>query len=282
MHKSAIQKMLIFLFVCFVIVALLVVKFFSAPAVKAKDSQSLKVVNTSTLEQKAVNLDIPNPQKGVDSKSAPQIPATKSLIQNPQGTKTVKDVVSPEVVSVPKNDQANTEQSKLTQQQVINNLPAITNESEKICVSYGPLDVEKKATMDFILNKYKQQNNVKVDKKTAYLIFWNLGPDKKEAEKLFSKQKDNGGPLSDSKFVLTKNENNDYVVNIIRVNSGKAVAETLTNELIKKANKVKTGGQWLYKGLPEGYFYTFPEFNKLNPKAIESINVMIDAPKDPC
>lgn len=282
MHKSAIQKMLIFLFVCFVIVALLVVKFFSAPAVKAKDSQSLKVVNTSTLEQKAVNLEIPNPQKGVDSKPVPQIPATKSLIQNPQGTKAVKDVVSPEVVSVSKNDQTNTEQSKLTQQQVINNLPAITNESEKICVSYGPLDVEKKATMDFILNKYKQQNNVKVDKKTAYLIFWNLGPDKKEAEKLFSKQKDNGGPLSDSKFVLTKNENNDYVVNIIRVNSGKAVAETLTNELIKKANKVKTGGQWLYKGLPEGYFYTFPEFNKLNPKAIESINVMIDVPKDPC
>ena len=136
--------------------------------------------------------------------------------------------------------------------------------------------------MDVILNKYKQSNMAKIDKKTTYLIYWNLGSDKKEAEKMFSRLKENGGALADPKFTLTKNENGDYVVNIVRVNTGKAVAEKLTNDLIARASKVNTGGQCLYKALPEGYFYTISDTNKLNPKVLQSINVLIEAPRDPC
>lgn len=281
MSQSAIKKLIAFLLISFVLgVALLLSLIFKTEEVKPQSQQSQLAVQVPP----PVHIDLPKPSEPNLSIKSPQLPNPNAL--------TVKQQISTTPVVVNATQSATTEaeskqvmstpQTTQVSSGVPVSVPAFNPTEDKVCVVYGPLDIEKKSTMDVILNKFKQSNLAKVDKKVTYLIYWNLGQDKKEAEKLFDRLKNNGGALSDPKFVLTKNDNGDYVVNIIRVNSGKAVAEKLTNDLINKGNKVKIGGQWQYKALPEGYFYTFPDYTKLNTKAIDSINIMIDAPKDPC
>lgn len=271
MSQESIKKLIIFLLISFLLSIVILLSVFF----KAKNNQEAIEVKVVEVSPAPVHIDLPKPTPMPPTKQQPILPNPQAL--NPQQNKNVAVVAN----------QANTVESKSSSSVDIVkstpvSVPAITTENDKVCVVYGPLDIEKKGTMDVILNKFKQNSLVKVDKKVTYLIYWNLGSDKIVAEKLFNRLKENGGALSDQKFVLSKNDNNDYVVNIIRVNSGKTVAERLTNDLINKANKVKTGGQWQYKALPEGYFYTFPDYSKLNPKAIESINIMVEAAKDPC
>lgn len=284
MTKSFIGKVLVFLLICFVLGITLIIDMLRPqqqpqPIVQAQVvKQEVQPIHTFELPL-TPKPQMKNVQPIVDLKQQ-----TKQIQTTPQSVSTsspskIQD--QPQVVQqidiAPQKDS----QNKISQTN-ISSIPAINTDNEKICVVYGPLDIEEKSRMDIILNKYKQSNLAKVDKKTTYLIYWNLGSDKKEADKMFNRLKENGGALADPKFVLTKNENGDYVVNIVRVNTGKNVAEKLTNDLIVRANKVNTGGQWLYKALPEGYFYTIADTNKLNPKVQQSINMLIEAPKDPC
>lgn len=295
MSKSFITKLLIFLVVCFVLAASLFISMLGSntPTTPHQPTPS----NVATV-QPITNFEIPSPPKVAPRPQTPQLVDTKQqkpLVFTPSQVPSVApnvQVASPNKQPSPADINIHTSTENVNKANVnpdtnrpsnpVASVPAITNENDKVCVIYGPLDIEEKSRMDLILGKYKQNNLAKVDKKTTYLIYWNLGSDKKEADKLFARLKENGGALADPKFVLTKNENGDYVVNIVRVNTGKVVAEKLTNDLISRAAKVNTGGQWLYKALPEGYFYTISDTNKLNPKVLQSINMLIEAPKDPC
>jgi len=124
-------------------------------------------------------------------------------------------------------------------------------EAPKVCVSYGPFNIEDKATMDFILNKNKQINLAKIEKRNTHQIFWNLGSNKEEAEKIFNKQKE--GAMADPKFTLTQNKDKDWVVNIVKVQGSNILADKLTKELGEKAVKINAGGKWEHSDLPEGY-----------------------------
>ena len=148
-----------------------------------------------------------------------------------------------------------------------------------VCITIGPINTEKKGMMDFILNRYKQSDLAKVERKKLFQIYWYLGSDKEEAEKLFNKQKENA--MSEDKYVLLKSDN-DWIVNIVKVNGQEAVADKLTTDLAVKAKKINTGGSWKFKALPEGYFYTFPDFKKLNEDTINQIETLLSPIKEPC
>lgn len=150
----------------------------------------------------------------------------------------------------------------------------------KVCVEMGPLNAEEKSTMDFILAKNKQSDLAKVDKLQSHQLFWNLGKNKSEAEKLFSKQKE--GAMANPKFVLMQNQNKDWIVNITKVHGVEDVAKKLLKDLEDKAQKINAGGTWQYTSLPEGYFYKFNDFKSLKEVTVNSIDIMLKAPKDPC
>jgi hypothetical protein len=144
----------------------------------------------------------------------------------------------------------------------------------------GPLNAEEKSTMDFILAKNKQTDLAKVDKVQSHQLFWNLGKNKSEAEKLFSKQKE--GAMANPKFVLIQNQNKDWIVNITKVHGVDDVAKRLLKDLEDKAQKINAGGTWQYTTLPEGYFYKFNDFKSLKEVTVNSIDIMLKVPKDPC
>jgi hypothetical protein len=153
-------------------------------------------------------------------------------------------------------------------------------DASKICVEMGPLNAEEKSTMDFILAKNKQTDLAKVDKVQSHQLFWNLGKNKSEAEKLFSKQKE--GAMANPKFVLIQNQNKDWIVNITKVHGVDDVAKRLLKDLEDKAQKINAGGTWQYTTLPEGYFYKFNDFKSLKEVTVNSIDIMLKVPKDPC
>jgi len=153
-------------------------------------------------------------------------------------------------------------------------------ETNKVCVEMGPFNAEEKSTMDFILAKNKQTELASVDKMQAHQLYWNLGKNKSDADKLFKKQKE--GAMSDAKFVLIQNQDKDWIVNITKVHGSVDVAKKLVKDLEEKAQKINAGGTWQYTSLPEGYFYKFNDFKSLKEVTINSIDIMLKAPKDPC
>ena len=155
-----------------------------------------------------------------------------------------------------------------------------TQPATNVCVIMGPFNAEKKGMMDFILNRYKQADLAKVEKKRIYQIFWDLGTDKDVAKEMFYKQKE--GPMADQKFVLQQNDNQHWIVNIVKVNGSSTIADKLAGELSAKAKKINTGGTWEYRVLPEGYFYTFPDFKKVNDATINQIDTLLSPTKEPC
>jgi hypothetical protein len=153
-------------------------------------------------------------------------------------------------------------------------------ESSKVCVEMGPFNSEEKNTMEFILNKNKQSDLAKIEKMQAHQLYWNLGKNKADAERLFAKQKE--GAMASSKFVLAQNKDKDWVVNIAKVHGSEDVAKKLLKDLEEKAQKINAGGTWDYVTLPEGYFFKFPDFKGLKEVTVNSIDVLLKAPKDPC
>lgn len=156
----------------------------------------------------------------------------------------------------------------------------ITEPDNKICVEMGPFNDDEKNTMDFILNKNKQANLAKVEKLFSQQLYWNLGKNKAEADRLFNKQKE--GAMADPKFVLSQNNNKEWVVNITKVHGTDIVAKSLLKDLAEKAQKINTGGTWDYSNFPEGYFYKFSDYKSLKEVTVNSIDVMLKPRKDPC
>lgn len=150
-----------------------------------------------------------------------------------------------------------------------------------VCVVYGPMNLEQKATMDALLVSQKTQNSASVYMKNMYEILWNLGKDKEQAEILFNKQKQ-GGALQDEKFKLTVDENQDWIVSITLIPDSEETAHQLATQLADKANKSKAGGQWQYRTKPSGYFYRFNNINAINVQTQETIAHTINVSKQPC
>lgn len=184
----------------------------------------------------------------------------------------------------------------------VSNMPAATNSQEKLvssvisnpaqpasipasnskvslCMVYGPIGIEQKATLDTIFSQEKIETKTVVDKKTQYEIYWNLGRDKNIATELFNRQK--AGPLQDPKFKLT-NSDGTWMVSIATVTDSIDNAKTLAGQLAAKANKVNSGGNWQYRTLPDAYFYQLKDVNALSAQALAQINTGMDISRKPC
>ena len=166
--------------------------------------------------------------------------------------------------------------------------PVVTTELKApahapVCVTYGPMNLEQKASLDVILIKYKLSNSstLVTSKEPLYQIDWNLGSDKVNAVKLFEVQK-NDGPLQDEKFKLTQNDNGDWVVPITTVANDQIKAQTMTTELAQAANSHKAGGKWEWKTVKEGYFYQFKDLTSFPSNVVDMINHTISTVKTPC
>jgi hypothetical protein len=146
------------------------------------------------------------------------------------------------------------------------------------CISLGPLGINDKANLDVILSK--NENQAIIVKKPVYEIYWNLGNNYQNATSLFEKQKN--GPMSDSKFVLIQDEENNWIVSITEVYTTIETAKSLAIQLAEKAQKINAGGKWQYRTKPDAYFYTFNDFLKLNSNTINSINVLFNTQKRTC
>lgn len=201
-------------------------------------------------------------------KSATIIPEVKKVENFPKEVVSAPIVTAQPIVVSETSHPIQTNESKSIQ------------DSNKICVEMGPLNSEEKSTMDFILAKNKQVDLAKVEKLQSHQLFWNLGKNKSDAEKLFSKQKD--GAMANSKFILAQNTNKDWIVNITKVHGSEDVAKKLLKDLEDKAQKINAGGTWQYSTLPEGYFYKFHDYKSLKEVTVNSIEIMLKAPKDPC
>lgn len=150
-----------------------------------------------------------------------------------------------------------------------------------VCTVVGPLNLEQKGTMDVILTKNKSEQVIRVEKRPVFEIYWNLGKDKNIAQELFEKQKQNG-TMQDPKFILVQDENKDWVVSVVQINTSLEQAQAMANQLAEKAQKINAGGRWQYKAKPEAYFYIFNDYSTLEPQTINGINVMLNPNKQPC
>lgn len=152
-----------------------------------------------------------------------------------------------------------------------------------VCTSIGPMDFNSKNTMEVILKQDKNINSLKYnsEQKPVYEVYWNLGKDRETAENLLQKQKNNG-TMSDSRFIMVQNDEKDWVVPITEINSTLEVAKNTAIKLASTANKSNIGGKWNYRTMPTAYFYTISNFDILDSKTRKSIDVMINANKNPC
>lgn len=148
-----------------------------------------------------------------------------------------------------------------------------------LCMVYGPIGIEQKATLDTIFSQEKIETKTVVDKKTQYEIYWNLGKDKSIATEMFNRQK--AGSLQDPKFKIT-NSDGIWMVSIATVSDSVDNAKTLAGQLAEKANKVKAGGNWQYRTLPDAYFYQLKDVNALSQQALAQINTGMDISRKPC
>lgn len=165
------------------------------------------------------------------------------------------------------------------------NLKNLDNNNTKsntdgVCISYGPLNLEQKVAFDLILNSNKISNQFYVENKLPlFSVYWNLGKDKLQAIDLFEKQK-NDGALQDEKFKLTQNLEGEWIVPITTISGSPELAQKMTNELAKSSKSF--GGKWEYKTKSEGYFYRFKDITALPNKTVETINHSINTLKTPC
>lgn len=258
MSKSTIKKLIIFLAINLLIAIYLVGNFFF----KANQSNFKEPTTIATNQPQ-----IQTPTQTVQATA----PEPSIVASTPEASVTNATPVAPVSAQPPVVVESTVNQASTN---------TVSESSKKICISMGPFTIEEKATMDFILKKNQQSELAKSEKHIMNQIFWNLGKNKTDAEKLFKKQKE--GAMADAKFVLTQNQNKDWVVNIVKIPGSDVVAEKLTKELEEKAQRINAGGKWEYIALPEGYFFTFENFGALNETTIKSIDIMLKPTKDPC
>lgn len=163
--------------------------------------------------------------------------------------------------------------------------PLVTEKVEKkvhvpMCVTYGPLNLQEKATMDVTLAKTKiAPQSYIMTKEPLYEIYWNLGANQVQAVELFEAQK-NGGPLQDEKFKIRKDLDGSWIVPVSTISGNKEVAQQKTQELEKSANGI--GGTWGFKEKSEGYYYQFKDITTLPVNSVDTINQMVSVLKTPC
>lgn len=152
---------------------------------------------------------------------------------------------------------------------------------QPICVTYGPLTLEQKSSLDVILknNQVGESELLNINKSPLYEIIWNLGSDKLTAIELFEKQK-NEGALEDEKFKLLQNTNGQWIVPVSTIAGNMSVAKKMTESLSKSAQGL--GGKWEFKNKSDGYFYQFKNMSLIPNKTINIINNSIDTLKTPC
>ena len=155
-----------------------------------------------------------------------------------------------------------------------------TNYNTNSCLVLGPFNIEEKKVIDFILNKNEQSNLTKVNVLTTYQIYWNLGKDETNAKAIFKKQKENA--MANPRFVLTQNNDKNWVVNIAKIFGTDFEVAKLTRELEEKAKNANVGGSWDYATISDKYYYKFEDYKILNPNTINSIEITLMPKKKSC
>lgn len=159
---------------------------------------------------------------------------------------------------------------------VLKNIPV----AFPLCVNYGPLSIEQKASFDLVISKHNIDPSLfKQLEDDLYEIYWNLGENPEKAVELFERQK-NDGALKDAKFKLKKDDKGNYIVPISTVAGNLDMAHKMTSELKNSSSQI--GGTWEYRAIDKGYFYQFPDIKKVDIKAIDTINQVIDTLKTTC
>ncbi len=248
MTKQVIKKLMIFLFINLLLAIFIIIS-------------NLKDKSPTVTESKATTPTVPS--QNTVTANPNNIPATTPTVPVQNTVTTTNDPIS--------NPIAPTIQESTNMSNVAVN--------SQVCVKVGPLNTEEKNTLEFILNKNKENYLASTEKKTTYQIYWDLGDNKDVAEELFKKQKD--GAMSDQKFVLEKHKNK-WVVNITKIEGEKNIAEKLTKELGAKADKLNAGGEWKFETSQDQHYYLFKDFQKLLPNTINSIEIILKPKKEPC
>lgn len=128
------------------------------------------------------------------------------------------------------------------------------------CTIYGPVNSDNKIPIEAILNKVNVLSGAQIITKPVYEIYWDLGNNQNNATNLFDKQK-NGGALQSNKFQLKQDKSGIWYVPIAEITADENSARITTKELSEKADRLNTGGKWLYRTRENNYFY---QFNKSN------------------
>lgn len=160
------------------------------------------------------------------------------------------------------------------------NTQIITTKPDPVCAVLGPFNIDEKASIDVLISKNKTEQEIRIEKKPVFEIFWNLGKNETNARKLFENQKD--GPMQDSKFSLIQNDKKEWIVPITQIHTNADVAQKLATELGDKANKVNAGGKWSFSEKPEAYFYFFKDYAGLDKVVADSISLLVGDKKQPC
>ncbi len=164
-------------------------------------------------------------------------------------------------------------------------LAAVKNPNDlQLCKILGPLTINQSNTLQVILNKalqLKSSINYQKYHHPIYQIYWNLGKNYSIAQSLFEKQKENG-TMNNPKFVLSQDEDNNWIVNIAQLDLPIDNVMNIATNLAEKADKVNAGGHWQYKTLPDAYFYKFSSFNLIPIPILNSIDVMVNPHQESC
>lgn len=160
------------------------------------------------------------------------------------------------------------------------NTQIITTKPDPVCAVLGPFNIDEKASVDVLISKNKTEQEIRIEKKPVFEIYWNLGKNEANAKKLFETQKQ--GALQDAKFVMVQNEKREWIVPITQVHTNADVAKKLAVELGEKANKVNAGGTWSYAEKPDAYFYFFKDYAGLDKVVADSISLLVGEKKQPC
>lgn len=160
------------------------------------------------------------------------------------------------------------------------NTQIITTKPDPVCAVLGPFNIDEKASVDVLISKNKTEQEIRIEKKPVFEIYWNLGRNEANAKKLFETQKQ--GALQDAKFVMVQNEKREWIVPITQVHTNADVAKKLAVELGEKANKVNAGGTWSYTEKPDAYFYFFKDYAGLDKVVADSISLLVGEKKQPC
>lgn len=160
------------------------------------------------------------------------------------------------------------------------NTQIITTKPDPVCAVLGPFNIDEKASVDVLISKNKTEQEIRIEKKPVFEIYWNLGRNEATARKLFETQKQ--GALQDSKFVMIQNEKKEWIVPITQVHTNADVAQKLSIELGEKANKVNAGGKWAFSEKPDAYFYFFKDYAGLDKVVADSISLLVGDKKQPC